>query len=236
MGPLMNIGLKMLSIIAIAGIFALPQQIFAANCQPIYGGGETCTTAPLGIAITVLNPATNTFVHTLGTTDPAYKAGNSITFQIKATNNTNQPISQLTITNTLPEFVNYSTSPGKYNPNTRQLTFIGNNVAANQEQKFTIVGRIAAENQLPANQSLVCRNSQVTATTTDGKTAQDTAQFCIQTTGGSVTGGLHITPPSHLNTTPPTGPDMFSIFSLISIEIVGICVRKCASVFFQRTR
>lgn len=175
------------------------------GCQPIYGGGETCTTSDLAVDKTVFNPqSTNVndpsaFVNNLGSNDAKYKAGFNVTFHIKVTNTMNAPLNKIQVKDVFPQVLqfvaDFSPKPGSFNQNNSTWTATIDNLKQNESITYTLVGRVVAENQLPKDQTITCATNQATATTSDNKTVTDTAQFCIQrqavsTSGNQTKGGL----------------------------------------------
>ena len=85
-----KIGIKSLIIaISFIAIISFGNKIsFAStNCQPIYGGGQTCTSSNnIQITKQVQNPQTGVYVNNLGVNDPKYAPGQYVNFQITVAN------------------------------------------------------------------------------------------------------------------------------------------------------
>lgn len=227
--------MKILLIIAVIVFFNLQfSKIAFANtsCQPIYGGGQSCITSNnIVINKKVLNPETNKFVDNLGINDPKYHPGFITTFQISITNSGNSTISKISVKDIFPQYVTFSSGPGKFDDKTKTLSFSVENLKSDETKTFVIMGRIADMDKISINQgSVVCVVNQANATSDNNNFSQDNAQFCIEKT--SVTafpttkGGFPVLPPSKIKTTPATGPNDFALIGLAITGIAGYILRK----------
>lgn len=204
------------------------------SCQPIYGGGQTCiTTGGISLNKTVMNPQTNRMVDNLGINDPKYGPDFIVTFQLALTNTSNAVIPQVDVRDSIPQFMNFSAGPGNFEEASKTLTFRVENLNVNETRVFNVLGRVVSANSLP-NSSVTCVVNQVSAVTSQGATAQDNAQFCIEknlitTTNvqnGFTKGGFPVMSPSALTSAPKTGPESLVLFSLVPTAIAGFALRK----------
>lgn len=221
--------------LVLATVFALSSNsVFASGveCQPIYGGGQTCIgQGDLTINKMVQNPQTGGFVDSLSVTDPRFSPDQNITFQISVANPGNAILSQVTITDTFPAFVNFVSGPGNFNNSTRQLVFQISDLKPGETRTFTVVGKIATSGSLPSNQAITCDVNQSLATA-NGKTAQDNSQFCIEKQVTVTKGGLPILPvPQKQFQAPPTGPEMLPLIGLIPAGLGGFMLRRKTNKF-----
>jgi len=223
--------------IAILAFFVFAQTAFAAtsNCQPIYGGGQTCVqSANLVLNKTVLNPQTNQYVDNLGMNDAKYGPDSTVTFQLTLTNNGGTNLSKVTVKDVFPQFVTFVAGAGSFEATNKTLTFAVDNLAPNESRTFTVTGKTSNEAGLPANTNVVCVVNQATATAED-KSSSDNAQFCIAkqvqpTVAPTTKGGLKVLPPTQAKTTPPTGPEAFALIGLFPAGAFGYFLRKKASL------
>lgn len=210
----------------LALIFVLsPSAAHADGCVTIYGGGLTCGNTNLSITKSVLNPRTNTMVHSLGKNDPAYFPRDIITFQIKVTNKSTAPISSLTIKDNFPQYVTFSSGPGTFDTATKTFTATVVNLPATSTATITILGRIVPNDQIPQSNISTCISNFASVITTDNQTIQDSSQFCIQNrplTFSSL--------PNNTKHTPATGPEMLPLLGLIPLFASGIYLRKKTSL------
>lgn len=224
--------LSLLYIFYLLFFVAVPISFAAISCQPIYGGGQTCVSVG-GITVdkTVINPQTRKMVDSLGINDPKFSANSIVTFQIALTNATDSLITHIDVKDMFPQFVNFNTGTGTFDPNNKTLTFGVDNLAANEKRVFTLVGKVVDINQLPAAQSITCVVNQVSATANQGATSQDNSQFCIQKkppTPQVTKGGFPVLSPVPITTTPSTGPETLILFSLIPTSAIGLFLIKKA--------
>ena len=206
--------------------FIFPLKAYAStSCQPIYGGGQSCTTINnILIEKTVLNPQTGKFVDNLGVKDPKYQPGFIVTFQIKITNIGNRDFSKVEIKDIFPQYVLFSAGPGIFDTNTKILTFSINNLKVQESRIFTISGRVVDSASIPFTRENVCVVNQALATTNTNEVAQDNSQFCIEknvVATQTPKGGFPIFSAPPITTTPSTGPESLVLFSLIPAGITG---------------
>ncbi len=211
-------------------IFHLPRAFADTSCQPIYGGGQTCTSSKnIKINQTVLHPENNKLVDSLSVNDPKYEPGFITTFQITLTNTGNQTISKIKVTDIFPNYVNFSAGPGSFDNKTKTLTFEVENLKPNELRIYTIMGRVALESQIPSDKGVICVINQTIAKNMDNTSeiAQDNSQFCLEKkTAVTVKSGFPVFPTSPISKTPSTGPEALVLFSLIPTGIAGWILRK----------
>ena len=215
---------KILYIFLSLGVFLIiPDKTLAdVSCQPIYGGGQTCTSSNnISIDKKVLNPKDNKMVDNLGINDPKYQPGFIVTFQIKVTNTGNGDFAKVNMKDIFPQYISYSNGPGNYDANTKILTFSLDNLKVNASKTFTIMGKVMDEKDIPFNNGSICVMNQAFVTTNTNQTAQDNTQFCIEKKNG-----FPVMAASTPTKTPATGPESLALFSLIPTAITGWALRK----------
>ena len=200
-------------------------------CQPIYGGGQTCvSTGNILIDKKILNPEPQLgFVDNLGVNDKKFQPDSTINFQINLTNTGHTDIKHIDVKDEFPQYVLFTNGPGKFDANTKTLSFTLDDLKPNETKVFAVAGKIVSENRLPIDLGIVCSVNQATAVTSDAGEAQDNAQFCIQklVLGAKTSkGGFPVFPPQDLATTPATGPETLLLFSLLPTGILGWLLRK----------
>jgi len=214
-----------LLLLIVLGLLFFPNKAFAdTSCQPIYGGGQTCTTTGnISINKTVMNPQANKMVDNLSINDPRYKPGFIVTFQINLTNTGNSNVSKINVADVFPQYLNFSSGPGNFNSDTRTLSFEVDNLASNESRTFTIMGKITDANQIPLDKGIICVVNQATATNLDSpsQSSQDNSQLCIEKAQG-----FPIFSTTTVTVTPATGPEMFGLIVLIPTGIAGFMLRK----------
>jgi uncharacterized repeat protein (TIGR01451 family) len=230
---------KFLSTIAVIllGYFLLSSTVFAqTECQPIYGGGQTCVqVGDITINKTVQKPDNSGFVDNLSINDPKFRPEQTVTFRLTIKNNGDREAQKITVRDTFPQYLSFVDGQGKFDQNSQVFTFDIDKLNANETKTYTVRGKIVPVDQIPANQNITCVVNQASATSNDRESV-DNAQFCIerQATNGTpaptvpptTKGGLKIFPEPQTQTTPKTGPAEVAMFSLMGSGAAGYYMRK----------
>lgn len=182
-------------------------------CVPVYGGGTQCP-RPGQVLINkkVKNPASGVFVDNLGPTDPKYRPQQVVIFRITVQNPGDSSIDSITVTDTLPDFVDFMTGPGAYNSSTRGVTFTVTNLASSESRDFDVTARVVHPAVLPNEKNVVCPVNIVQAQSDFGND-RDEAQFCIEKV-------------MEVPVVPKAGPEMWMIPGLTSVFAIGAYLRK----------
>lgn len=160
-------------------VFADGTSNTSSNCVPVYGGGVSCPRiGQVLINKTVKNPSTGVFVDNLGPSDPRFRPESLVTFHLAVQNTGDQTLDKVTVTDTLPDFLDFTSGPGNFDSKSKTLTFDVFNLAGGTSQTFEMLGRVVHEAVLPADKSLVCVVNNVTAVTSS-QTDSDSSQVCI---------------------------------------------------------
>jgi uncharacterized repeat protein (TIGR01451 family) len=184
-------------------------------CVPVYGGGVQCPqTGQVLINKTVQNPSSGIFVDNLGLNDPKYRPEWIVTFQVTVQNSGDQSLDTISVTDKLPQFVDFASGPGSFDSNTKTLTFTVNNLAGGTSQTFEIKGRIVHPLLLPDGKSIICPVNVIDATT-GSQTDHDESQFCIE---------KQMVVPA----VPKAGPESWILLSLGASMLSGLYLRKKA--------
>lgn len=211
-------------VMILASILTIVPPAFAdTNCQPVYGGGQTCTTGVITIEKDVVNPQTNNDVHDLGVNDPQFHPGQNVVFHITVRNTGSANIGSATVKDTFPQYLNFLSGPGNFDGSAKVLTFPIGNLGPNQSQTFTVMGTVVPTSQLPANQS-TCIINQASVSTNDNQFAQDSSQFCIQTASGLTPVPTFSQP--QVITSPATGASGLLLSLLVPLGFAGYFLQK----------
>jgi uncharacterized repeat protein (TIGR01451 family) len=193
-----------------------------SNCQVIYGGGEVC---PPEVKFTidkkVMSPTKGgQMVDNLSVNDPKFSAGNSVTFQLVVKNTGSKDVT-LNVEDVLPSYLDY-VSGGTYDAGNKKVT---NSVTlkAGEEKTFTVVAKVTSNENLPANQSVVCVTNIARAKDNAGTVAEDNAQLCIEK-------GVAIQPKVPTKNIPDTGPEMLALAFLPPVGLAGFYLRRRAGL------
>ncbi len=191
-----------------------------ADCQSVYGGGQTCT-FNFTISKSVQTPGKGggQYVHNLGPNDALFSTSQNVNYQIVVTNTGSNTIPSLNVVDTFPQFVTFVSGVGNYNQSNNTLNFTVNNLTPGQSLTYVVTAKIA--NSIPASNGPFCVINQVSATDTNGQTQSDSSQGCIQQTVTPT-----VAPVPVIKTTPPTGPEMLPLLGLIPGGLGGLFLRK----------
>jgi uncharacterized repeat protein (TIGR01451 family) len=210
--PAYDIDMKrLLSLLFLLGILGLLPSKAYADCQPIYGGGETCTSYTFIVQKYVQVPGTNNYVSNLYSSGPNYSLSQTVNFRIDVINTGNLTISSISIVDILPQYLKFVSGPGTYNSNDRSLIFVVTNLGAGQTQSFYVNGQVYGSG---VPQGITCVVNQVTGTDNNGNSSNSSSKYCIQRTISKVV------------TTPATGPEMLPLALLFPGALGGIILRK----------
>lgn len=187
-----------------------------SNCQVIYGGGEVC---PPEVKFTidkkVMSPTKGgNLVDNLSVNDPHFTAEQNVTFQITVKNTGSKEVT-LNVEDVMPPHLTHVSGD------------LSNSVTlkANEEKVLTIVAKVVGNENLPANQSVVCVTNVARAKDNSGATAEDSAQLCIEK-GSKVV----MQPKIPAKNIPDTGPEMLALAILPPLGAAGLYLRRKASL------
>jgi uncharacterized repeat protein (TIGR01451 family) len=241
------IALNAVSVHAAGNNYGSPQ------CQPIYGGGDSCIKTPqFEINKTVQNPTTKAYVDNLSVSDPKYAPTQVVLFKITVKNTSADRLTNIVIKDTFPTVVEFAGGIGDYDANSKTLIIKLDKLDSNEVRDFYIQAKVLAKDKLTQGQNVICDINRSTITIGD-KTAQDNSQFCIEKTitaptpgtnppttkGGqpvnpgtttvnppTTKGGLPVYPPTTATTTPKTGPESLALIGLIPSALGGLYLRR----------
>jgi len=182
-----------------------------------YGG----TTPTLSILIdkTVAKPgggvqtkggiATYEYVDNLSPADVRFKPGNQVMFKLKVKNTSNTSISNVTVKDFIPVYLEPIEGPGTYDSNSRVITFDAGSFAADEEKTYLLKMQLNTQDKMPSDKGLFCLTNKAQAY--NGNVSDDdTTQFCIEK--------------EVINTveTPKAGPEMGLFMMLGELGLLGM--------------
>lgn len=151
-----------------------------SGCVPVYGGGVQCPrVGQVLIDKTVKNPSTGIFVDNLTPGDPKYRPERLVTFKLVIKNTGDQTIDKITVTDKLPDYVDFTSGPGSYNKDNKTVTFEITNLTSGSSQLYYITARVVHASVLPGDKNVVCPVNTAEAVTSSQKDS-DSSQFCIE--------------------------------------------------------
>jgi len=201
-----------------------------SNCQTVYGGGQTCTSSvKFTINKLVQNPGKGgEYVDNLTVNDNKYTAGKTVSFKIIVTNTGSSTLTNLSVVDTFPQYINFAAGAGSYDTGNKKLSFIIPSLGAGKSQEFVISGKVVDEGNLPSNAGITCVTNTARAVDNSGAAAEDASQVCIQkNVFGAPTPEVFQKVP--VKQVPATGPELYSLIALIPTGLAGVMLRRKSS-------
>jgi len=163
------------------------QNVFADSYG--YGNNET-PPANLTVNKYVKNPITNGFVENLGSTDPTFSPGATVTFRLAVKNTSGESFHPVEVVDQFPDFLTYigSSVQGTYDAGKRRLVMTLENLAAGETKDIEVTAKVADRSAFASDRDFFCVSNYAKVTAParpDGD--DDTAEFCITTRVGGAT-------------------------------------------------
>lgn len=217
-----------LALTTLAFITAAAQAAGNSNCQVIYGGGEVCE-RNIEFSLDKFVQKANKggeYVENLNTNDPRFRADQDVVFKVVVKNVGQDTIENMTVTDTLPSYVTFVSGAGNFDKNSNKITFTLQNLAKNEQREFIIATKVVGENSLPTDKAINCVVNHVSAVESNGATAKDSSQFCIEraVVAKPTPQVFDKTPVKKI---PETGAESFlALIGLVPAGIAGFALRK----------
>lgn len=159
------------------------------------------------------------FVDNLSPSDPRYAPNTQVTFQIKVKNTSNVTLSNVTVRDILPTYVDAVEGPGDFDPDTKTISWTYSELESGEEKIERVIAQVKPQSQLPADKGLMCMTNKAVVTA-ENATDEDTSQFCVEKQVVTSEG----TEPT---ATPETGAPLLAIGALNLLGLAGgIALRK----------
>jgi uncharacterized repeat protein (TIGR01451 family) len=149
------------------------------------------------------------YVDNLSASDYKFRPGQEIFFQLKVKNTSGVSLSNLTVKDYVPSYLEPVEGPGSFDGNSRIITISAGDFSVDEEKIYVLKMKIFSQDKLPADKGLFCLVNKADAST-NGVYDDDTSQFCIEKEVIAVT------------KVPSAGPEMGML--LISAELAGLGV------------
>lgn len=148
------------------------------------------------------------YVDNLSPADVRYKPGNQVMFKLKVKNTSNTSISNVTVKDFVPAYLEPIEGPGTYDSNSRVITFDAGSFAADEEKTYLLKMQLNTQDKMPSDKGLFCLTNKAQAY--NGNVSDDDlAQFCVEK---EVVGTVE---------TPKAGPEMGLILMLGQLGLLG---------------
>ncbi len=201
-----------------------------STCETIYGGGEVCNKEiKFTINKMVQKPTKGgEYVENLTINDTKFAPSQNVNYKIVITNTGKEDITNLSVVDNFPQYVSFVSGVGTANAGASEVNFVIPSIKAGQSVEYVLTAKTADFNTLPANQSVTCVTNNVKATSTNGATAADSSQICIQKVVTATPTPVIFDKPT-VKTVPATGPELGILAGLIPTGLAGFFIRKKAN-------
>ncbi len=163
------------------------------------------------------------YVDNLSPSDPRFAPGAQVTFQVKVKNTSDSTLKNIQVKDILPTWVDAIEGPGEYDANSRTISWTYPELKSGEGKMEKIIVQIKPQDQLPADQGLMCMNNKATAKS-DTVYDEDTAQFCLEKQVTLTTKGGQ-----PIKTTPDAGAPLLAFGALNMLGLgAGLYLRKKA--------
>ena len=205
----------------LASIVLLSSAFFAGKISACSYGtyGESCT-LPVNLTINkeVKNPITNLFVENLGSTDPTFSPGATVTFKLTVKNTSGETFNPVEVVDQFPDFLTYvgSSVQGTYDAGQRRLVMKLENLIAGETRDIEVTAKVADRSAFASDRDFFCVSNYTKVTAParpDGD--DDTAELCITTRVG---GAIYL-PVAGFN-------DFATIIPFLSLGGIGLVLLK----------
>lgn len=155
-----------------------------ADCT--YGSyGSTCN-YPTDLIINkeVKNPITNVYVEHLGSTDPTFSPGSTITFKLIVRNTSGETFHPVEVVDQFPDYLTYVSSSvaGNYDAGTRRLVMTLEHLIAGETREIEVTAKVADKTAFNDDTSFFCSSNYTKVTTPARPNGDDdTSEFCMTT-------------------------------------------------------
>lgn len=236
------------------GLFSVVSSVFADDsCLSIFNGGKSCLTSKIiSVKKEIKDPQTNMYVPFLTTSGPYFSPDQQIIFRVTVENISNNKLTNITVTDTFPQYMTYVKGNGTYDTKKKTLNTKFDSLEAKERKTYEITGKIASAKDIP--QPTMCFIN-VASTTVRGSTSQTNTQYCVQktqttnqqptpeqpttpTTKGGLpvqdvptqsNNGKLVYAPQSLKQVPPTGAETIAWMALLPTGLIGMLLRKRSS-------
>ncbi|HCM82130.1 TPA: hypothetical protein DIS60_02090 [Patescibacteria group bacterium] len=182
---------KLFSFLTLLSIFYFPFSISApiarADSYGSYGGGGT--PSDLVINKEVKNPISNVYVENLGSMDPTFSPGATVSFRLVIKNGSGETMDPVTVVDNLPSYLTFISAnvASSYDKGLNKVIFTLENMIAGESRTIELVVKVAPRSSFPADRSLFCVSNYSKVTSPARPNGdEDTAELCLATGPGNL--------------------------------------------------
>lgn len=147
------------------------------------------------------------YTDNMSASDTRFKANDMVAFMIKVKNTSGDTLTNVTVKDFIPSYVNPIEGPGTYDSTNRVISFNAGDFQANEEKVYYFKVQVVPTSAMPNDRGLFCQLNKAQAYN-DNASDEDTAQFCIEK---QVVGVTQV---------PQAGPEMGVL--LLSLEAAAL--------------
>jgi uncharacterized repeat protein (TIGR01451 family) len=126
----------------------------------------------------VKSPLESDWHDNLSSDQETFAPDDFIEFRITVKNIGDQELTNVRLTDFLPDFLNPNFNPGDFDSTNKQIKWTIDHLDPGEQQDFLIKVEVVSSDQLPS-QSLFCLVNRINVDTDQGQSDSDTAHFCI---------------------------------------------------------
>jgi len=201
-------GLLLISMTLLGASLFAPKAF--ADC---YGGGCTVPN-DLTVNKQVKNPITNSFVENLGSNDPTFSPGSTVTYKLYVKNGSGETMNTK-VEDTLPSYLSFESASvaSSYDATNRKITMELGDMIAGASKDIEVKAKIADRSAFANDRTMFCTSNYVKVTSPARPNGDDdTADACIST-------GATTLPVAGVN-------DLFALIPFLSMGGVGAMLLK----------
>ncbi|MBI2597553.1 DUF11 domain-containing protein [Candidatus Daviesbacteria bacterium] len=177
--------------LALVYLFIFPVFTFAQYAQ--YGAAAAPAKQML-IEKKILNPQNNEFVDNLNLEQQTFLPNQEVTFRITVTNVIQSELKNLTVTDKLPDILNFkSSSFGNFDEKTKTTSFTIDRLKVGGSISIEVKTKVKSAEEIATN--VVCQ-ANLAKVTTGNMIDEDTASFCVSKQVLGVSEALPVTGPT----------------------------------------
>jgi uncharacterized repeat protein (TIGR01451 family) len=130
-------------------------------------------------SITKGGVASVSYVDNLSPSDARFKPGSEVMFQIKVKNTSSVTLSNVTIKDFVPSYIEPMEGPGAFDAAGRVIAWDAGSFQPGEEKVYYLKTQLYGQAQMPADKGLFCLVNKAEAYTGSASDS-DTAQFCVE--------------------------------------------------------
>lgn len=164
------------------------------------------------------------YVDNLAPADPRFAADQHVFFKLVVKNTSEIELTDVVVTDSVPDFLVPVAHPGNYDSDSREITFNAGDFAIDEEKTYILEMKFVGESDLPDDHSITCVVNEAKAEA-DDVSDDDTSQVCVEKQVENEETTSEITT---IETIPSTGPEFMGLIVAAEITLLGagLYIRK----------